>query len=100
MNVLIADRNAGRLLMQVLWPAFLMAIVAEGLFFSLVDPQELTIVGLHLADSREAAYTLGFALFWALFAASNALTFLLSSPSAAADLRVLPGGRARMAMRR
>lgn len=77
----IADRPACRCLMQVLWPAFLMAIVAVGLFFSAVDPQELTIVGIHLADSREAAYTVGFLLFWVLFAISNWLTWWLVTGS-------------------
>ncbi|MEN9317130.1 MAG: hypothetical protein RIS35_3523, partial [Pseudomonadota bacterium] len=33
---------------------------------------------LHLADSREAAYTVGFLLFWALFTVSNALTYILA----------------------
>jgi len=68
----------GRFLMQVLWPSFLVAIVAEGVFFSMVDPHELTLVGITLADSREAAYTVGFLLFWILFSVSSGLTWLLS----------------------
>lgn len=78
MNKPIGDRRAGRFLMQVLWPAFLMAIVAEGVFFSMIDPHELTVVGVHLADSREGAYTVGFLLFWVLFTASSALTYVLA----------------------
>lgn len=74
----IGSRRLGRFMMQVLWPAFLMAIVAEGMLFSMVDPQELVIVGLPLADSRDAAYTVGFFLFWALFACSSGITYLLS----------------------
>lgn len=70
----------GRLAMQVLWPAFLLAVVAEGLIFSMIDPQELTIVGLHLADSREAAYSVGFFVFWALFSLSSGLTWWLARP--------------------
>lgn len=73
----IGDRKFGRFLMQVLWPAFMVAVVAEGVFFSMVDPHELVIVGLHLADSRGAAYTVGFLLFWALFTVSSALTYIL-----------------------
>jgi hypothetical protein len=73
------ERRLGRFMMQVLWPSFLMASVAVGLFFSMIDPQELVFIGLHLADSREAAYTVGFFLFWALFAASSALTWMLAS---------------------
>lgn len=81
MNKPIGDRKLGRFLMQVLWPAFLMSIVAEGVFFSMIDPQELDLVGLHLADSREAAYTVGFFVFWALFTVSNSLTYLLAHGS-------------------
>jgi len=72
-----AGRQRGRFMMQVLWPAFLMAIVAEGMVFSLIDPQELEIVGVYLADSREAAYTVGFFVFWLLFACSSGITYLL-----------------------
>jgi len=73
----IGDRKVGRFLMQVLWPAFLMAAVAVGVFFSMIDPIELDIVGIHLAASREAAYTVGFFVFWILFTASNSITYLL-----------------------
>jgi len=74
----IGERRIGRFMMQVLWPSFLMAAVAVGVFFSMIDPQELVFIGLHLADTREAAYTVGFFLFWALFAASSALTWVLT----------------------
>ncbi len=77
----IGDRRTGRFLMQVLWPAFLMSIVAEGIFFSMIDPIELDIVGLHLAASREGAYTVGFFVFWVLFTASSGITYLLGQGS-------------------
>ena len=73
----IGDRPLGRAMMFVLWPAFLMSAVAEGVFFSLIDPHELVIVGVHLSDSREATYTVAFFLFWALFSLCSALTYLL-----------------------
>jgi hypothetical protein len=73
----IGDRRFGRFMMQVLWPAFLVSVVAEGLLFSMVDPHELVIVGVHLADSREAAYTVGFFVFWALFSLACGLTWIL-----------------------
>jgi hypothetical protein len=75
----IGERKLGRFLMQVLWPAFLVAIIAEGIFFSMIDPFELDIVGKHLSASREAAYTIGFLIFWALFTLSNSLTCLLGA---------------------
>ncbi len=91
--------QAGRFLMQVFWPAFLMAAVGEGVVFSLVDPHELSVVGLHLADSREAAYTIGFFVLWALFSLSSALTWWLSNdagggpPAQADSRRASPGDR-------
>jgi hypothetical protein len=73
----IGDRPMGRFLMQVLWPAFLVSVLGEGLLFSLIDPRELVVVGLHLADSREAAYTIGFFILWALMSMACALTWWL-----------------------
>ena len=67
-----------KFLMPVLWPAFLLAVVADGLLFSLVDPRELTIVGIHLADSRQATYSIAFFVLWILFGVSNALTYWLA----------------------
>ena len=77
-NPPVGSRKLGRFLVYVLWPAFLMSVVAVGVFFSMIDPQELDVVGLHLADSREAAYTVGFFLFWALFSLSSGLTWWLA----------------------
>lgn len=75
----IGDRRFGRFMMQVLWPAFIVSAIAEGVFFSMIDPQELVVVGLHLADSREAAYTVGFFLFWVLFSLACSITWVLAS---------------------
>jgi len=70
-----------RQLIYILWPSFLMAVAAVGLFFSLVAPADLHLFGEPLAVSDMAAYTIGFFLFWALTAASSALTcFLLRGP--------------------
>lgn len=51
-----------RCLMQVLWPAFVGAGVTVGLLFSLIDPTQIEWVIVHLDNSREASYTLGFLL--------------------------------------
>lgn len=63
--------------MRVLWPSFLVATVAEGLFFSMMDPEDLSFFGQPLELSRIGAYTLGFFAFWAITAASSTLTCLL-----------------------
>lgn len=71
-------QRIGHVVMQVLWPAFLMAIVAEGIFFSMIDPRELQIVTDWLRESRIAAYTVAFFVFWALFAGSSGITWFLA----------------------
>jgi hypothetical protein len=65
------------MLMVVLWPAFLMACVATGLFFSLVDPMELIILDERLQVHMLGAYTIGFFVFWILGILSSGLTALL-----------------------
>jgi hypothetical protein len=61
----------------ILWPAFLVAGVADGIVFSLFDPQEMHLFGEPLELSRIGVYSIGFFLFWAFGAASSALTCLL-----------------------
>lgn len=63
--------------MVVLWPSFLMACVATGFFFSLVDPMELIILDGRLKVHILGAYTLGFFCFWLLGVLSSGLTALL-----------------------
>ena len=68
----------GRLALQILWPAFLMAGVLEVLVFALIDPSELRWPGGAPIDaSRQAVYTLAFLAFWAVIAAAGAITALL-----------------------
>lgn len=63
--------------MVVLWPSFLMAGVAEGVFFSLVNPQELYLFGQVVDYSPLATYTIGFFAFWALCALSSLVSVCL-----------------------
>jgi len=48
----------------VLWPSFLVAIVATGLFFSAFDPDDLYPFGEQTDVSRMGMYTVGFLIFW------------------------------------
>jgi hypothetical protein len=65
----------------VLWPAFLVAAVAELVFFALIDPAELSVFGVPLDAGRMPIYTVGFFFFWAVAASASALTvFLHRSP--------------------
>ena len=72
------ERLLVRRVMQVLWPAFLTAAVAELVFFSIFDPFELHFFGQPLDWSRKAIYALGFFGFWGLGVASSTLTLLLA----------------------
>lgn len=75
-------RRWARLLGPVLWPSFLVAAAATGIFFANIDPLTLraqTLEGWHI--SRPAGYTVGFLMFWAVCAASSALTAYLGMTS-------------------
>jgi len=75
------QHNLARRLLWVIWPAFLVAGVAETIFFSLFDPSELRFFGAPAGLSSQAFYSLGFFGFWCLGIASSALTvFLERSP--------------------
>lgn len=60
--------------MIILWPAFLVASLAEAAFFALVDPREWA-----QAVSPNAAYTLGFLFFWTMCALASLLTQYLAT---------------------
>jgi hypothetical protein len=70
-----------RIAMAVLWPSFLVAIIAEGFFFSILDPHLL-----HLGDSliemtAPAIYTVGFFCFWLFCILASSLScYLLQTP--------------------
>jgi len=61
-------------LMWVLWPSFVVAGIAEAVFFTLIDPQELYFFGEPVEFSRMATYSIGFFCFWAVCAASSMFT--------------------------
>ncbi len=69
------------LLIQILWPSFVMAGIAEAVFFTLIDPQELYFFGAPVSFSPLATYSIGFFAFWILCAASSALTSLMQRGS-------------------
>lgn len=89
-------RSRLRLLGAVLWPSFLTAGVATMVFFANIDPE--TLRSQTLPDwqiSRQAGYTIGFFMFWAVTAASSLLSvFLFRTPPHRAG-EPLPGGPAR-----
>ena len=74
--------TAARTLIVILWPSFIVAGIAEGLFFTVFDPMDLTVLGSVAIWSRTAVYSVGFFAFWAVTAASSAFTCFLQKTSA------------------
>jgi len=64
---------------SILWPAFLLASLMEVVVFALVDPSDLRWGAEGLGYSRQAIYTTSFLVFWAMSAASCALTLALAT---------------------
>src|SRR5437016_5840708 len=81
------ERSALTRLMWIIWPAFLVAAIAETIFFALFDPFDLAPHEV----SREAIYTVGFIGFWAVGAGSSALTLLLGRTPDEVNRCPLPG---------
>jgi hypothetical protein len=67
----------GKRLIWILWPSFIVGGVAEAVFFTLIDPQELYLLGEPVHWSPTAVYSVGFFLFWLIAAASSAFTCFL-----------------------
>lgn len=69
-------------ILWVLWPSFLVAGIAEGIFFTVIDPQELYLFGEPVHLSKIATYSIGFFGFWAVCAASSLMTCFLQRSAA------------------
>jgi hypothetical protein len=78
----IAVRRSAHELIWAIWPGFLVAAVAEFVFFSIFDPFQLHFFGAPLDISREAIYSMGFFGFWGIGVASSLLTLFLARPRA------------------
>lgn len=61
----------------VLWPAFIAAGIAEVVFFTVIDPQQLYLLGKPLSLPPLASYSIGFLLFWLICAGSSLMTFFM-----------------------
>jgi len=58
----------------IMWPSFLIAGLMTMVFFTLIDPAELVVFGISLAEYRMATYSVGFFVFWAFAAWDSWLT--------------------------
>ncbi len=75
-----------KMLMTVVWRAFLAACVLGAAVFALVDPHELSWAGGPLGWSRQAVYTVAFFLFWIVSVGSSLLALVLARTGAAPTL--------------
>ncbi|MEE9494161.1 MAG: hypothetical protein V3W04_12360 [Gammaproteobacteria bacterium] len=64
----------------VLWPSFVVAAIANGIFFTLFDPEDLLSTAGEVTISRMGVYTIGFFLFWLVTSISSTLTCYFRKP--------------------
>lgn len=77
----------------ILWPSFVTAALGEIVFFALLDPKQLYLMGQPVDWDPIAVYSAGFFMFWALTALTAALCFFFQKPAAEINrpLRAQPG---------
>jgi len=68
-------------LIQVLWPSFLVAALAEMVFFTVIDPKTLYLLGEPVDMSPIATYSIGFFGFWLVGAGSSLVTLFFQRGS-------------------
>ena len=61
----------------VFWPSFVAAVIAEFVFFWVINPQQLYFLGQTVEMSSYATYSVGFLLFWLICAGSSLLTWFM-----------------------
>lgn len=63
--------------MWILWPSFVVAGLAEGLIFTLINPADLMFFDQPVEIPKEGVYTLGFFVLWFFCALSSAMTLFI-----------------------
>lgn len=66
-----------KLVIWILWPAFVAAGIAEILFFTVIDPRQLFLLGRPVELSAIATYSVGFLLFWLICTGSSLMTWFM-----------------------
>ena len=65
--------------LQIVWPAFMVAGVLEMLVFAVIDPADLRwFGGSPIGASSQAIYTITFRMFWVAVSTSGAVSALLA----------------------
>ena len=67
-----------RVVGPIIWPSFLVSALATWVFFLAIDPADLHAATFpHWEIGRQAGYSIGFLMFWAVSAAASFLTSVL-----------------------
>lgn len=66
-----------KMIIWVLWPAFAAAGIAEVVFFTLIDPQQLFLLGQPVNVAPITTYSIGFLLFWLVCAGASLMTYFM-----------------------
>ncbi len=72
-------------LLRIVWPSFLITIAQVGVLFTFIDPSDIRWLSETYELSRQAVYTFGFFLCWAMVSAACALTLYLAQPPPASE---------------
>jgi len=70
----------------ILWPAFIAAGIAEVVFFTVIDPKQLYLLGQPVELAALTTYSIGFFLFWLLCIGSSLMTYFMLPQSIKAAL--------------
>lgn len=74
---------------NILWQSFMTAALGELVFFVIIDPQELYLMGEPVRWSPMAVYSVGFFMFWSLTVLTAALVVFMQTPASEVDRRRL-----------
>ena len=66
-----------KLVIWVLWPSFVAAGIAEVVFFTVIDPQQLYLMGEPVALSALATYSFGFFMLWLVCISASLTTWTM-----------------------
>ena len=61
----------------IFWPAFVAAGIAEIVFFTVIDPQQLFLFGQPVVLPAIATYSIGFLIFWLMCSGASLMSWFM-----------------------
>ncbi|MBL8416341.1 MAG: hypothetical protein JNM42_18105 [Propionivibrio sp.] len=89
-----------KLVIWILWPSFIAAGIAQVLFFTVIDPQQLYLLGQPVVLPAIAVYSLGFLMFWLMCIGSSLMTWFMLPQGIKKALEAYAGEREDLARRK